>query len=110
MVRGRHRLVRSRHPRRRRPRWGRNRATHHETGCHFGFDGTTEPLFDEDARSITTSVNVTAALGVVCGVDVWGQVLAHRLVFRNAVGTRRSTGLSDLLLEVEQSLHPQPLW
>ena len=75
--------------------WAHASITHHETDRRFGFDGTTESLFDEEARSITTSLNLTAALGVVRGVDVWGQVLAHRLVFRDAVETRRSTGLSD---------------
>lgn len=73
--------------------WAQLRAIHHPTDTRFGPDGTIEPLFNEDSRSITTSVFLTAAVGLVPGLDVWGQAPFHRLQFNDVVRDRTSTGL-----------------
>jgi len=75
--------------------WVQLRTIYHRTDIRFGPDGTIEPLFNEDSRSITTSVFLTAAIGLVPGVDAWAQLPAHRLQFNDVVRDRTSTGLGD---------------
>jgi hypothetical protein len=69
--------------------------SHHATGTRFDENANTEPLFNEDSRSVTTSAFLTGALGLVRGIDVWAQVPFHRLQFDDAVRERTSTGLGD---------------
>lgn len=53
------------------------------------------PLFNEGAHSITTSIFLTAVLGVYRGIDVWGQIPVHRLQFNDVAAARESLGLGD---------------
>ncbi len=68
---------------------------HHATDTRFDENGTIEPLFNKDSRSVTTSAFLTGALGLVRGIDVWAQLPVHRLQFDDAVRERTSTGLGD---------------
>lgn len=68
---------------------------HHATTTRFDENGNTEPLFNEDSRSVTTSAFLTGALGLVRGLDVWAEAPFHRLQFDDAVQERTSTGLGD---------------
>ena len=75
--------------------WIELQAAHHDTRERFDADGRVESLFDEEARSITTTVELSGAVGLFRGVDLWLQVPFHRLTFRDVVETRRSTGVGD---------------
>jgi len=76
--------------------WVEVQAAHHRTDTRFDPDGAIEPLFNEDSRSITTTVRLTGAVGVVRGVDVWADLPVHHLQFDDATRERTSTGLGDL--------------
>lgn len=67
---------------------------HHDTSTEFGLDGERQRFF-EDGQAVTTSLYVTAALGLVRGVDAWVQVPVSRLAFSDILGTRTATGLGD---------------
>jgi hypothetical protein len=75
--------------------WLQVETLYHGTDTRFDENGTLEPLFNEDSRSLTTSVSFKGALGVVRGVDVWAEVPFHRLQFDDAVRERTSTGIGD---------------
>ncbi len=73
---------------------------HHDTRDRFDEEGNKEPLFNEEGRSITTSLILTGAYGVYRGVDVWAQLPVHRLAFNDVAATRENFGLGDPLLHV----------
>jgi hypothetical protein len=75
--------------------WLEVRAVHHRTDVRFGPEGTIEPLFNAESRSITTSTFLTAAVGLLPGLDAWAQVPFHHLQFNDIVRDRSSTGLGD---------------
>ncbi len=68
---------------------------HHDTMQRFDVDRKIAPLFNEAAHSITTSLFVTAVVGLYRGLDVWGQVPVHRLQFNDVAASRQSFGLGD---------------
>ena len=75
--------------------WMQLRAIYHRTDARFGPDGNIEPLFNADSRSITTSIFLTTAVGLVPGLDAWAQLPVHHLQFNDVVRDRTSTGLGD---------------
>ncbi|WP_457654219.1 transporter [Rhodocaloribacter sp.] len=80
--------------------WVQVSVYHHDTRRRYDESGNEERLFSEGGRSITTSVFVTAAGGLVRGVDVWVQVPYHRLQFNDVSDDRESTGFGDVRAHV----------
>lgn len=74
--------------------WVQMSVYHHDTTTQFDTRGEEMPFFS-DGRAVTTSAFVTAALGLVHGVDVWVQAPLHRLRFENSFGRRDRTGVGD---------------
>ncbi len=68
---------------------------HHDTRKRFDPSRSLEPLFNADARAITTSLIVTGVVGVVRGADVWVQVPYNRLAFNDIAADRESIGIGD---------------
>lgn len=54
--------------------------------------------FLADSEFLTRSVFLTAAVGVVEGVEVWAQAPLHRLTVESASGGSRTVGLGDIRL------------
>ena len=75
--------------------WVQLGAYHHDTTKRFDEQRNVESLFNEDSRSITTSLILTGAIGVYKGVDIWGQLPVHRLAFNDIAANRESSGLGD---------------
>jgi len=75
--------------------WVELQLSHQDTDRRFNHLGETEPLFNEEARSITTTIRLSGALGLWRGLDVWVDAPYHRLAFNDVVQDRRSTGLGD---------------
>lgn len=75
--------------------WLEISVTHHRTDTRFGPGGDVEALFNAESRSITTSVFLTTAVGLLPGLDAWAQVPFHRLQFNDVVRDRTSTGFGD---------------
>lgn len=74
--------------------WVQLALFHLDTTEEFGPDGERRELF-ADGHIVSTSLFVTAAAGIVPGVDVWGQIPLHRLTFEDAASDLRETGLGD---------------
>lgn len=74
--------------------WFQANLYHHDTRRVFDAEGNAERIF-ADGHAVTTSLYLSAAVGVVRGVDVWAQLPLHRLVFDDAAGRRLRTGLGD---------------
>ena len=74
--------------------WVDVRVAHHDTRRAFGPGGEPERFF-AGGRAVTTSLHLTSAVGLVCGMDVWLQLPAHRLVYADAGGRRERVGLGD---------------
>lgn len=70
-----------------------------DTETRYDFAGERERFF-ADGRAISVSTFITAAAGVVRGVDVWTQLALHDLRYNDEAGRRRSTGPGDLKLFV----------
>lgn len=70
---------------------------HHDTRERFGTGGDAEPLLAE-GHAVASSAFVTTALGLVEGVDLWGQLSFHRLRYDDAAKDRLSTGVGDIRL------------
>lgn len=70
-------------------------GTHHRTDTRFGPDGNIEPLFNAESRSLTTSVSLTTAVGLLPGLDAWAEVPLHHLQFDDVARDRTSVGLGD---------------
>ena len=68
---------------------------HHNTQSRFDSERSIEPLFNEEGRSITTSLIFNGVVGVYRGVDVWAQMPVHRLSFNDIAARRESFGLGD---------------
>jgi hypothetical protein len=67
---------------------------HLDTTEEFGPTGDTQDFF-ADGHVVSTSLFVTAAVGLTRGVDAWGQLPLHRLEFNDAAGDRDKTGVGD---------------
>jgi hypothetical protein len=72
----------------------------HRTSTRFDERGRTTDLFNQGGRSATESLFLSAVIGVLPGVDLWGQLPVHRLVFTDVVDERRSSGIGDPRLHV----------
>lgn len=70
-------------------------VTHQDTNLKFNRDGNVTDFDTEDARSVTTTVRVTGALGLFRGVDAWVDVPYHRLAFNDVQADRLQTGIAD---------------
>ncbi|MDE2984001.1 MAG: hypothetical protein OXU69_04775 [Gemmatimonadota bacterium] len=70
---------------------------HQDTRERFDPHGDAEKLSFE-GHAIATSSFLTLALGIVEGVDIWGQASFHRLRYDDASAERLSTGLGDTRL------------
>lgn len=65
----------------------------------FGPDGRARP-FLADARTSASSVFVTAAAGIVRGLEAWVQLPVHRLTYTDQTGELSRAGLGDPRLSV----------
>ena len=64
-------------------------------GIDFNSIRNVEPLFNEDGRSVTTSLILNGVIGIYRGIDVWAQLPVHRLSFNDIAAERESFGLGD---------------
>lgn len=74
--------------------WVQADLYHQDTRRLFGSEGDTQPIF-ADGHAVTTSLYVTAAAGLVVGLDAWAQLPFHRLVFEDAAARRERAGIGD---------------
>lgn len=82
--------------------WVQVALYHHDTRTIFDTERNTRRIF-ADGHSVTTSFYVTAAGGLVRGVDAWVQVPLHRLQFDNSAAERERTGLGDVRIYLRTS-------
>ncbi len=75
--------------------WAQISGFHQRSDAIFGPNGARRPLLARGAAS-TTSLYVTAALGLLPGLETWLQVPVHRLVFEDEVERRSRTGIGDV--------------
>lgn len=75
--------------------WVKVQFSHQDTNRRFDENGDTELLFNEGARSITTTLRFTGALGLWRGLDMWVDAPFHRLAFNDVTRDRLSTGPGD---------------
>jgi len=80
--------------------WAKFQVAHQDTQQRFDENGVVESYFTQDARSITTTVRFTAAVGLWRGIDLRVDVPYHRLVVNGVTRDRRTTGLADPCLFV----------
>jgi hypothetical protein len=66
-----------------------------DTRERYGLDAEKREFFAE-GHAVTTSVFVTAAVGLVSGVDAWVLVPVHNLQFDDISGERNKTGIGDV--------------
>lgn len=66
----------------------------HQTSTLFDENGSREAIFNS-GHAETTSLFVTAAGGLVRGLDAWVQLPVHHLVFEDNLDNRRRTGVGD---------------
>jgi len=78
--------------------WVQATVSHHQTSRQFGRNGNVVAYDGDNARSVTTSLHLTAAVGIVRGADVWVEVAAHRLRFSETSTHFESTGIGDVRL------------
>ena len=68
-----------------------------DTRDQFGTTGVTEPYFAEGDLTLR-SLLFTGAIGLVSGLEAWGQLSAHALDFSQVSGSRTRTGMGDVRL------------
>ncbi len=74
--------------------WVQVSLYHSRSDAFYDAAGGTRPfLADGEAR--TSSAFVSAAIGVIEGIELWLQLPVHRLAFDDATGERRRVGLGD---------------
>ncbi len=78
--------------------WMHATVSHHQTSRQFGRNGNVVAYDGDNARSVTTSLHLTAAVGLAKGIDAWAEVAAHRLEFSETASTFESTGVGDVRL------------
>jgi len=74
--------------------WVQLTIYHQDTRDEYGPDGQVKPFF-AGGHAVMTSVFVTAAGGVIRGVDAWVQAPVHSLVFSDLIARREKTGPGD---------------
>lgn len=77
--------------------WGQISLYQQRSDDFFGSEGERRP-FLADSEFLTRSAFLTAAVGVIQGVELWAQVPVHRLTIEGAGGSTRSTGVGDIRL------------
>lgn len=65
-----------------------------DTREEFTHTGGKEPYFNEGDLGLR-SLLVTGAVGLIRGLEVWGQLSAHSVVFDESTGARESSGMGD---------------
>lgn len=75
--------------------WGQVSLYQQRSRDFFGPDGERRD-FLADSEFLTRSVFVTAAVGVLEGVELWVQAPVHRLTVESAGGRSESSGLGDV--------------
>lgn len=75
--------------------WAQLALYHHDTRDEFGIDGNKTPIRN-GGQAVATSLFITAAVGVVDGLDVWLQAPIHTIDYTDFGGDRRSTGVGDV--------------
>lgn len=75
---------------------------HHDTRERYTSTGDTRAFF-ADGRAVATSAYVTAAAGLLPGVDAWVQAPVQRLEFTDVGGERVRSGLGDTRLYLRAS-------
>lgn len=87
--------------------WAKIQVAHQDTRTKFDNEGNREPLkLQQNARSVTTTLRFTGALGLWRGLDAWVDVPLRRMEFNDQGRDRQRTGISDprLFLRVGPSL------
>jgi len=74
--------------------WAQASVYRHQTSRTFNAEGRSESIF-ADGHAATTSLYLTAAMGLFRGVDVWAQLPINHLIFENAAGRRERLGVGD---------------
>ncbi len=75
--------------------WVELQGAYQNTDARFDENADREPLFNEDAQSITTTVRLTGAVGIWRGLDAWVNVPVHHLQFDDVTRERTSAGIGD---------------
>ena len=75
--------------------WSEAVVWHHDTRDVYDTDGDAVPIF-ADGHSVTTSIYVNTAIGILHGLDAWVQAPFHFFSFDDAAGDRSRNGLGDL--------------
>lgn len=75
--------------------WMKLGFSHHDTQTRFNASGQRESYLEPDARSVTRTARLTAAIGLGQGVDTWVKVPFHHLQFNDAIRERSSRGFGD---------------
>lgn len=79
--------------------WVQFALYHHDTGEEFNFDGVRRDIRN-GGHAVATSSFITAAFGVVDGVDVWVQLPYHRIDYSDFGGDRVRSGVGDVRAHV----------
>ncbi|MBI4408357.1 MAG: hypothetical protein HY561_01535, partial [Gemmatimonadetes bacterium] len=79
--------------------WAQLTLYRQRTGEFFDPTGAERP-FLADGEATTSSLFLTAATGIVGGVELWGQLPLHHLVYEDQGGRRERTGLGDPRMSV----------
>ncbi len=77
--------------------WISGSVHHHDTRTAFDMHGARYD-FVLDGRAVSTSGYLTAAAGLVTGIDAWAQLSFHRFRFDDSAARRVSTGPGDARL------------
>ena len=75
--------------------WVKLQGAHQDTRRKFNREGEITAFDSEDARSLTTTVRLTGAVGLWRGLDAWIDVPYHRLAFNDVQADRLQTGVAD---------------
>jgi hypothetical protein len=83
--------------------WVQITGYHARSSDFFGPDGENRP-FLSGGKTTTSSVFLTAAGGVVRGVELWIQLPVHRLAFSDETGSLDRVGIGDPRISVRVGL------
>lgn len=75
--------------------WVKVQGAHQDTRSKFDREARVTSYDTEDARSISSAVRITGALGLWRGLDAWADIAYHRLAFNDVQENRLQTGVAD---------------
>lgn len=75
--------------------WVTLQMAHQNTDMRFDENAARELLFNESARSITTTVRLTGAVGLWRGIDAWIDAPVHHLQFNDVRRENTNYGIGD---------------